>query len=156
VKRTVMPFVYQVSITKDLLDELGHANYNKLKDVFETARHRLCKFLGFGRKTLRTRLNMGLVMIKDSYEYYKPLKEGDVIFFLPKIVVISATRVTISLRVCRLREGQCPELTNEATYEMAMVDLCKDRPARFPKGIVRSVDRFHTDQAFLMGRDNRK
>lgn len=139
-------FVYQVSITQDMLDELGHANYNELKKVFETVRHRLCKHLGFGRKTLRKKLNVGLVMIEDTYKYHKSLKIGDTIFFLAKIEAISATRLVINLRVCRWCTGllEFAELSNEVSYTMALINLKTEKAVRIPKPIVKEIEKYTT------------
>ncbi len=148
--RNVSMFVHQVTITRDLLDELGHANYNALKSVFETARHRLCKHLGFGRKNLRVRLGIGFVMLRDSYEYHKALKEGDVISVIPQISIVGATKLTIKLAILRQnKDSSVPELTDEATHEMAMIDLKRERPIRIPKPILRSVEHFNKNQVAL-------
>ncbi len=84
-------YVYGFTVTRGMLDELGHANYNKIKEHLEIARHRLCKFLGFGRKTLRKRLGLGLFMLQDAYKYHEQLKEGDVLFTLAQIAIDGRT-----------------------------------------------------------------
>lgn len=136
-------FVHQVGITREHLDELGHANYNKLKDIFESARHRLFKYLGFGRKTLRQKLGVGFVMKEDSYIYHKPLVEGDVIFFIAKIEVVGPARLIVKLRVCRLLMIKDPtqfiDLTNEATYQMVLINLKTGKVLRIPKQIQKQI-----------------
>jgi acyl-CoA thioesterase FadM len=152
--RPLKMFVYQRNITADRLDELGHANYNLLKEWLEEGRHRLCELLGFSRTSLRVRLGIGLFMIADSYKYHKALKEGDLIFFYPRITVVSPTKITIHMRVIRwIGDSGESELTNEATYEMAMVDLEKERPTRIPQTIIQSIERFQAEQAYFMSTD---
>ena len=148
------PFVFATGITSNLIDELGHANYNSLKEVFEIARHRLCKHLGFGRKVLREHLQLGLFMSSDSYEYRQVLKLHDLIFFIPKIVVDSPARIIITFRVLRLyckERGDEMTLTNSATYHMVMVNLKTQKPTRIPKSIIRSIERWQEERKILMG-----
>ena len=136
-------FVHQACIMREHLDELGHANYNKLKDIFETARHSLFKYLGSGRKTLRKKLQLGFVMTEDSYIYHKALKENDVIFFFAKIEIVGPTRIIVRLRVCRWLMLEDPtkfaELTNEATYHMALINLKTEKPVRIPVPIKKQI-----------------
>jgi acyl-CoA thioesterase FadM len=145
---TMVTFQFMTTISQEMLDELGHANYNKLKDGFENARHRLCKFLGFGRKTLRTQLGIALVVLKDSYKYHKPLKQHEVIhLFFTQIVITGPSTITIHLRFGRWDSN--PELTNEAIYEMALVNLKTNKPIRLPQAIKRQIARFEDQQKRL-------
>ena len=147
-------YVYSFTITRDLLDELGHANYNKLKDHLEIARHRLCKFLGFGRKTLRKQLHLGLFMLQDTYKYHKQLREGDVAFTLAQIAIEGRTGMTINLKLIRsydaTKKCDAMEITNEVEYKMVLVNLQGGRPVRICKEIVRVVEQFNRQQSELM------
>ena len=147
---------YGFGITRDLLDELGHANYNALKKHLETARHRLCKHLGFGRKNLRKHLNLGLFMVGDSYEYLLPLRENDYVATIHEISIEGKTKLHIELRLVRLSseakggEGFEMRLTNVAHYHMVMVNLKNGRPVRIPSSIVRSIELFQREQSEIM------
>lgn len=145
-------FVQSCSITKDMLDELKHANYNELKKVFENVRHRLCKHLGFGRKILRKRLGLGLFVVEDHYLYHKPLKLGDHIFFIAKVKVGRAPEVIIELRAIRIciEDPSKPgtsipceiELTDTITYRHVLTRLKTGKPTRIPEPMIRSIESF--------------
>ena len=142
------PFVFGHSVTQDLLDELGHANYNALKGVLENARHRLCKHLGFGRKTLREKLGLGLFMRRDSYEYHKSLKLNDWMIFIPQIEC-KGVGMTITLKIIKMDDGGIT-LVHTAIYEMVMVRLGNEKPTRIPRPILRSIERWKAEQTILM------
>ena len=138
-------FVHSVSVTKDLLDELGHANYNALKKVFEDGRLRLCRHLGFSRKQLRKHLGLGLFMVKDTYEYHHALKLGDVISLQFDVEAKGASMI-ITLKVLRVCHADSElfafATTNTVIYEMVMVNLKKEKPVRIPKPILESIARW--------------
>ncbi len=152
-------FVYGRSITSDMLDELGHANYNELKKVFELVRYRLCRYLGFTRPVLRKKLGLGLFMKHDSYEYLQPLKLNEWITFIPNIVVDGPAQITITLKVLRHRaaKGDSDDnagvgtLSNTVIYRMIMVNLKTGKPTRIPKPILRSIERWKEQTIQLMG-----
>ncbi len=153
-KRIFNVFVYSRGITKDMLDELGHANYNEQKKIFEVVRFRFCHYLGFRRSVLQKMLGLAFVMREDKYEYLRQLKLGDNISFLINIEVDGPAQVTITLKGLRHRisdEDIIGNLATTATYKMVMVNLKTEKPTRIPKPILRSIERWHEDQKLLKG-----
>ncbi len=146
-------FTYSCGISKDMLDELGHANYNELKKVFERVRFDLCHYLGFRRSTLMRYLGLGLFMKQDNYEYLLSLKQGDNISFMVNIEVEGPAEIKITLKVLRLRpeDGLVGAVSNIAIYKMIMVNLKTEKPTRIPKGVLRSIGRWQENQKLLMG-----
>ncbi len=136
-------FGHMFTVTADMLDELGHANYNALKEPFENARHRLLKFLGFGRKTLRQRLQIGLFMKSDAYTYAAQLKNGDLVMTLPFVRVKGAATIEVELRFVKIHDHEMNAggmtLTNTAVYTMVMAQLKSGRPTRLPKELVKAI-----------------
>jgi acyl-CoA thioesterase FadM len=147
-------FTSILTISADMLDELGHANYLVQQQKAEEARLGFCKFLGFSRVYLRRRLGIGLFMTDSGYQYLEELRLGDLMTVLPNITVEGAAKLTITLRAVRLKSVACGDeftLTGIATYRMVMVNLKTRKPTRIPKEILDSIGRFQEDRRFLMG-----
>jgi acyl-CoA thioesterase FadM len=143
---------HSFTISREQLDELGHANFNELKKLFEFVRHRFCKDLKFGRTSLRLNRGIGFFMIEDSYKYLKELKAGDTVFFIINPLIEGKTRLTITLKVVRVG-GQVQgstELTNEVNYRMVMMDLKTRHPVPIPREIIDSIAQFNIVQSQLL------
>lgn len=133
------PFSYVHFIAKGDVDELGHANYNKLKRLFEEMRMYSCTRLGFGRRRLRLKHGIGLFMLEDRYQYLRELFVGDQLNFAVTFSVESRTRLAISLYVFRTTTDRSGISTMERValvdYRMAMMSLKTRRPVEISREI---------------------